>query len=63
MRRDLEANQIFLRMAERELGLLDSHDPAARRDFEEMHEFYRYRDEELSAVLEGWQGKRESRDA
>lgn len=63
MRRDLEANRVFLQMAERGLGLLGSEDPESRRSLEEMLEFYRYRDEKLSVALEGWQEARRMRDA
>ena len=63
MRRDLEANRVFLRMAERGLDLLGSRDPESRRNLEEMLEFYRYREEKLSAALEGWQEARRMRDA
>ena len=61
MRRDLESNRIFLRMAERGLDLLGSDDPGARRNLEEMREFYAYRLEELSGALERWQEKRKVR--
>jgi DNA-binding transcriptional regulator GbsR (MarR family) len=62
MRRDLESNRIFLRMAERGLDLLAADDPEAHRSLEEMREFYRYRDEKLSEALEGWQEKGKVRD-
>jgi DNA-binding transcriptional regulator GbsR (MarR family) len=55
MRRDLESNTIFVRMAERGLELLDSDDPDVLRSLEEMREFYAYRERELSAALKRWQ--------
>lgn len=55
MRRELASIRRFREMAERGLGLLDPDNPEARRNLEEMRDFYAYWEEELPAVLERWE--------
>lgn len=55
MRHELESLSRFRRMAERGLGLVESDGAAARRNLEEMREFYAYWEKELPAVLERWE--------
>ena len=59
MRRELESLQTFRQMAERGLGLVDPDDDPARRNLEEMREFYVYWEKELPALLERWEEHRE----
>ena len=61
MRREMGALGGFRETAERGLALLDSGDPAARRNLEEMRDFYAYWEKEMPAVLERWEkeGSRE----
>lgn len=54
MRRELETLSRFRQMAERGLGITNSNG-AARRNLEEMREFYAYWEKELPAVLERWE--------
>ena len=42
-------------MAERGLDIANSDSPEARRNLEEMHEFYAYWERELPTVLERWE--------
>jgi DNA-binding transcriptional regulator GbsR (MarR family) len=55
MRRELEAIGGFREIAERGLELLDTRDPSARRNLEEMRDFYAYWEKEMPAVLERWE--------
>ena len=55
MRREMEALGGFRETAERGLSLLDSREPAARRNLEEMRDFYAYWEKEMPAVLERWE--------
>ncbi len=61
MRREMGALGGFRETAERGLALLDSRDPAVRRNLEEMRDFYAYWEKEMPAVLERWEreGSRE----
>lgn len=58
MRREMESIARFRRMAERGLDIANSDSPEARRNLEEMHEFYTYWEKELPAVLERWEEDR-----
>ena len=55
MRRELESIARFRRMAERGLDIANSDSPEARRNLEEMREFYAYWERELPTVLERWE--------
>lgn len=55
MRQELESVKSFRRMAERGLGILDHGEDHARRNLEEMREFYAYWEKEFPAVLERWE--------
>ena len=55
MRREMEALGGFREIAERGLELLDSKEPGARRNLEEMRDFYAYWEREMPAVLERWE--------
>ena len=55
MRRELEAIGGFREIAERGLQLLGTRDPSARRNLEEMRDFYAYWEKEMPAVLERWE--------
>ncbi len=55
MRRELETLARFRQMAERGLDIANSDSPEARRNLEEMHEFYTYWEKEMPAVLERWE--------
>ncbi len=56
MRRELETLSSFREMAERGLALADS--DTARRNLEEMREFYVYWEKGLPALLERWESYR-----
>lgn len=58
MRRELESISRFRQMAERGLGIANPDSPEARRNLEEMREFYAYWERELPAVLERWERDR-----
>lgn len=58
MRRELEGLARFRQMAERGLDIASSDSPEARRNLEEMREFYAYWERELPAVLERWEDDR-----
>jgi DNA-binding transcriptional regulator GbsR (MarR family) len=55
MRQKLEDVSVFSRMAERGLGIANSDSPEARRNLEEMREFYAYWERELPALLDRWE--------
>lgn len=55
MRREMEALRGFREIAERGLDLLDSKEASARRNLEEMRDFYAYWEREMPAVLERWE--------
>lgn len=59
MGREMEALRNFREMAERGLDLLESEDPAARRNLEEMRDFYAYWEREMPAILERWKAETE----
>ena len=62
MRREMEALGSFREAAERGLVLLDSQDPNARRNLEEMRDFYAYWEKEMPAVMERWEEESKARD-
>ncbi len=55
MRRQLEELSTFRQMAERGLDIANSDSPEARRNLEEMREFYTYWEREMPDVLERWE--------
>jgi len=55
MRREAAALRNFREMAERGLNLLDSQNPDARRNLEEMRDFYAYWEKEMPVILERWE--------
>ena len=60
MRRELESLSRFRRMAERGLEIVASDGADARRNLEELRDFYAYWEAELPAVLDRWEkSKRE----
>lgn len=58
MRREAATIRTFREIAERGLELMDSEGPEARRNLEEMRDFYSYWEREMPAVLERWQEER-----
>ena len=62
MRREMEALGGFRETAERGLVLLDSQDPDARRNLEEMRDFYAYWEKEMPAVMERWEEESQAGD-
>ncbi len=55
MRHELESLARFRQMAERGLDIANSDSPEARRNLEEMREFYAYWEKELPALLDRWE--------
>ena len=55
MRWELKSLKAFRQMAERGLRLVGSGDDTARRNLEEMRDFYIYWEKELPAMLERWE--------
>lgn len=61
MRREMASVSTFREMAERGLAVLDSESPEAKRNLEEMRDFYTYWEREMPLVLERWEQDRSHR--
>lgn len=60
--RELEATTRLRKLADRGLEVQNSPNPEARRDLEEMREYYAFRERELPTMLEHWKSERRSRE-
>ncbi len=59
LRRETASLESFRDMAERGLGLMRDDPPEARRNLEEMRDFYDYWATEMPAILERWESRRQ----
>ncbi|MGI9050175.1 MAG: GbsR/MarR family transcriptional regulator [Rubrobacteraceae bacterium] len=62
MRHELESLSRFRRMAERGLDIASSNGADARRNLEEMRDFYAYWEKKLPAVLDQWKEDKKKED-